>query len=311
MNKTAALLKLLRWPNLLIMALILLVLRYGFILPLGFEVVLSPIWHTALILATILIAAGGNAVNDALDVHADRINKPEKMIVDRAISQETALFIGQALLLAGAILGLVLGYFNNMLTFSYIFPLAAFALWGYAKHIKKVALLGNLTIAFLAALMVFNQAIFDLLFTLKSDEANYQLQAVYVVIAVSAFSFFLTLARELVKDFQDIEGDRQAGYRTLAVTSGGAFPKILIIAILMFVVAALGWLLRKTIISEDWISSAYLFFFVIAPLLFTIIKVAPAKTAAHYKKLSLLLKTVMVTGLFSVLVFTFVLKSTF
>ena len=304
-------LKLIRWPNLLIMAIILVVLRYGFLLPLGFETSLNPLWHSLFILVTLLLAAGGNAVNDAHDVNADRINKPVKMIIGKGITRDGALFIGQFLLLLGAILGLVLGYFNEMLTFSYIFALSALLLWFYATTLKKTPFLGNLLIAFLAGLMVFNEAIFDVLYTLKTGDRAIQLQAVYVIMAVSAFSFLLTLSRELIKDLQDIEGDRAAGYKTLPITSGTLFPKILAILLVMLVAAAIGVLAYKTILAHDWVSSIYLILFVLVPLLYVIVKIAPASSPKALGRISSIIKLVMLTGTIAVLVFTISLRLAF
>jgi 4-hydroxybenzoate polyprenyltransferase len=258
-----------------------------------------------------IIAAGGNAVNDAHDVNADRINKPEKMLIGKSMTQDTALFTGQFLLLLGSILGLALGYFNNMLTFSYIFPLTALMLWFYASDLKKRTLVGNLLIAFLGGLMVFNEVIFDILKTLTTAEPEIQMQAVWVIVAISGFSLLLTLARELVKDLQDVDGDRQAGYKTLPITSGTVFPKLLAILILMVIVVFIGIIAYKTILSRDWLSSVYMIVFVMAPLLFAIVKVAPASTPHSLGQIGNLIKLVMVTGIFAVLVFTISFKLNF
>ena len=95
----SAYLRLIRWPNLAIMALILIVLRYAFLKALGCEVYLSDAWHALLVIATVLVAAGGNVINDAFDVVADGVNKPTKRVVGKQISKETAKFIGQILLI--------------------------------------------------------------------------------------------------------------------------------------------------------------------------------------------------------------------
>ena len=308
MSKLNAHLSLIRWQNLLIMAVILVLLRYGFLVPLNFETVLSPLWHAVLILTTVIIAAGGNAVNDAYDVNADLINKPDRVIISKILTKDDGLFFGQALLLSGAILGLVLGYFNQQLTFSYIFPLSALLLWLYAKDLKRRPFIGNLIIAFLGALMVFNEAIFDLLSTLKTEERDIQIQAVYVVMAIAGFSFLLTLIRELIKDLQDIAGDRKAGYKTLPITSGTLFPKILSIFLLMFATVAVAWIFWQTATAKDWLSSAYILIFVIAPMLLTLVRIAPATQPEAFKKISLFLKMIMLTGVFSILVFTLSFK---
>ena len=304
MNKPIHFLKLVRWPNLLIMALIFVVLRYGFLLPLGFDVYLSPLWHVLLILATLMVAAGGNAVNDAFDVKADAINKPEKQIAGRHITKETAMNVGQALLLGGVIVGLAVGYFNNMLTFSYIFPLCGLLLWLYASYLKKQPFIGNLVVALLAGILVLVEVIFDLLKTLNPENAEFQQQGILIIAVFAGFSFFTTLVRELIKDLQDIQGDRAAGYKTLPITSGTLFPKIMIILLVMIIATSIGWLVVQTFSGGDYLSGFYLLLTVIAPLLYIMVRIAPATTPAALGKLSNIMKSVMVTGILALVIFT-------
>lgn len=308
MKKATLYFKLFRWPNLVIMAAILSILRYGFLIPLTFNFTLSHLWFGVLVIATLFIAAGGNAVNDAFDINADRINKPQKMIIGKGLSKDDALFAGQFLLMLGSFIGLALGYFNDLLTFSYVFPLSAILLWFYATTLKRLTLWGNLVVSLLGALLVFNVAIFDVLPTLKYADWDMQIQAVYVISGIAGFSFVLTLIREIIKDLQDVQGDRQAGYKTLPITSGTSFPKILAIGLLMLTGVALIWLGWQSIVGSDWISGIYLFALILIPILVAIIRVAPAQTSDQFQKISALLKWIMVIGLFSVLVFTISFK---
>ncbi len=296
--------RLVRWPNLLIMAAIFVVLRYGFLIPLGFEVYLTATWHSFLILAIIMIAGGGNAVNDAFDVTADAINKPHKQIVNKHIPHDIALFTGQLLLLTGVILGLAVGYFNNMLTFGYIFPLCALLLWSYASYLKKQPLIGNLIVALLAGILVLLEIVFDLLKTLSVENAAYQQQAIMIITVIAGFSFFTTLVRELIKDLQDVAGDRAAGYKTLPITSGTLFPKILVIILIMIISVAVGWLVLQTFAGGDYGSAIYLVLTVISPLLYIMLKIAPAQSPSKFAHLSLLMKVVMVSGILAVWIFT-------
>ncbi len=304
MKKIKIYLSLIRWPNLLIMALILIVLRFGFLKSLGFDVYLSDGWHALFILATILIAAGGNVVNDSFDTIADSINKPEKQLVGKVIGKEDARFVGQVLLFIGVLTGLAMGYFNDMLTFSYIFPLSALLLWAYAANLKRQPFIGNLTVAFLAALMVANEIIFDILKTYSPENAEMQRNAILVISAFSGFAFVTTLCREIIKDIQDINGDEKAGYKTLPITSGTLFPKILVIFLVMLITVAIGWMVRVTGIGGDYISAAYLIFALIIPLLLIMVRTAPANTRKQLGQISNLFKWVMVAGILALVVFT-------
>jgi 4-hydroxybenzoate polyprenyltransferase len=105
-----------------------------------------------------------------------------------------------------------------------------------------------------------------------------------------------------------VEGDKQAGYKTMPITSGQYFSKILIILLVMLTAVALGWIVLMNYLMDDYVSAAYLVLFVIAPLLYIMVKVAPAGTRTEYGKLSQLTKLVMVTGVLSILVFTLYAK---
>lgn len=304
MKKIFAHIKITRPINLLMLALVMVSVRYGFLLPLGFEVYLSHTWFAAMVLATTLVAAGGNAVNDARDVAADRINKPDRMVADVDFSSDHALNYGQFLLFAGAGLGLFAGYYNNITTFSYVFPISSIMLWFYSSHLKQQSLWGNVVIAFLAGLVIFNIAIFDVLKTLQTDETGDQLQAVVVIVALSVFSFLVTFARELIKDLQDIPGDKAAGYHTLPISSGPAFAKILAILSLMFVLIGLGWLFWQNLSARDYMGSGYIAIALLIPTFVLIFKIAPAEGSENYASLSLLLKWLMLAGAIALPVFT-------
>lgn len=301
-------LTLIRWPNLLIMALIFAVLRYGFLLPLGFELYLNTWWHTLFVLATLLVAAGGNAVNDAFDVKADAINKPEKQVVGVSISKDNALFSGQALLLSGVALGLVVGYFNSIMTFSYIFVLCALLLWLYASNLKRKPIIGNLTVALLAFVLVSTEIVFDLLKSLSPENREMHIGGMQVILGVAVFAFITTFIREIIKDLQDIEGDRAAGYKTMPINSGQYFPKILVILLVMITIVAVGSIVWFTFASGDYFSPTYLVLCVIAPMFLVMVRMAAASTPAEYGKLSKLMKLTMVAGILSIVVFTAVFK---
>lgn len=308
MKKAKAYFKLFRGLNLVIMALVLLVLRYGFLLQLGFETYLSTVDFAILVLITLTIAAGGNAVNDAFDEKADAVNRPDSRVVGVIIGKENALFLGQFLLLIGAIGGLAFGFFTQTLTFSYIFPLCALLLWLYSNYLKRQTFIGNLVVAFLAALLVLLEIVFDLLKTLSVSNADFQQQGIVVIAIVAAFSFVLTLIREIVKDLEDVAGDRVAGYKTLPITSGTLFPRILVVLLTMLVMVSCGWLAWQNISANDYISGIYILITIILPLFYVMVRIAPASSSSRLGAIGNVLKGVMVFGILALVIFTFSFK---
>ena len=63
-QRLQAFLKLIRWPNLMMMALTLWLIRYSFFQPLDIPVVLSDGQFALLVLSTLCIGAAGYVVND-------------------------------------------------------------------------------------------------------------------------------------------------------------------------------------------------------------------------------------------------------
>ena len=51
----------------------------------------EPINFTLLIFSTVLIAAAGNIINDYFDIKADKINKPERVVIGKHIKKRWAI----------------------------------------------------------------------------------------------------------------------------------------------------------------------------------------------------------------------------
>nr|HMQ45329.1 UbiA family prenyltransferase [Mariniflexile sp.] len=83
-------LNLIRWKNLLLIATVQLLIKYALLEPFGVQTALSSLGISLLMLATLCIAAAGYIINDIFDVETDSINKPEKLIVGKSISEKTA-----------------------------------------------------------------------------------------------------------------------------------------------------------------------------------------------------------------------------
>lgn len=159
---------------------------------------------TALLVASavvVAIAGASNSLNDVLDVKTDRINRPMRPIASGLISTTS----GIRLWAAGTLVGLLLAAF---LTIAHVLiAVAAAGLMAvYNMHLKRLPIAGN----FVVGLLVATAIVFGAL--ALGDAAA----AVYA----AGFAFLVTLAREVVKDVEDLPGDVAAGARTTAVVMG-------------------------------------------------------------------------------------------
>ena len=105
-------LKLIRYQNLLLIAFMQLILRYGFLKLQNVELALADWQFGLLVLATIFIAAGGYAINDIMDQETDSINRPNQVIVGRSISESMAYNLYFGFTIAGALIGF---YLSNLI----------------------------------------------------------------------------------------------------------------------------------------------------------------------------------------------------
>ncbi|MCD6116899.1 geranylgeranylglycerol-phosphate geranylgeranyltransferase, partial [bacterium] len=148
-----------------------------------------------------LIGAGGNVINDYFDVEIDRINKPFRPLPAGFISLRKALIFSIVLFSSGIIIGSLISF-----TAFVISSLAAISLFFYSYKLKVMALWGNITVAFISGMA----------FVYGGVVAGNYLKS----IVVGGFAFFFHFAREIVKDCEDVEGDKSLGADTIPIRYG-------------------------------------------------------------------------------------------
>ncbi len=129
----------------------------------------------------------------------------------------------------------------------------------------------------------------------------------FFVKAYFAFAFLTTFSRELIKDMEDMAGDKSAGCKTFPIVAGIVPAKILAIVFTVTVMAAVGYLQYSQYESQDYISMIYFLVAVQLPSLWLVIKTARAKEKNDFHFASTLSKVVMVGGILSMLVFKYTL----
>lgn len=148
-----------------------------------------------------IITGAGNSINDYFDHKIDAINKPHRPIPSGRISLKIAGFYSLTLLLIGTILAFIIGLIPGIIALS-----TSILMIYYAYSLKRQFLIGNIVISFLTGLtFVFGGVIVG------------ELQA---SIILGFYPFLATIAREIVKDMEDVEGDKIEGANTLPIVSG-------------------------------------------------------------------------------------------
>lgn len=272
--------RLIRFWNLIIIAFTQIFTAYFIVVPeLSIVALFIQTNLIYLLWSTILIAAGGYVINDYYDVKIDIINKPDRLIIGRTFSRRMGMFIHLSLTSAGLACSLAIS--AEIFVFNAII---SFLLWWYSNLLKRLPLAGNITISLLTGLSVY---IVVLVF-----QEKYHLVFMY-----SVFAFFITLIREIIKDMEDMKGDRNFGCLTLPIKYGIRTTKRII-----FLIEGL-FVLLLLIIGAEKGTDLLLFFLllVIIPLIVFTKFLIPADTKRDYAFLSKFCKLIMIGGVFSMI----------
>jgi len=299
---TISLLRLIRWPNLLIVAATQILIRQCVLVPLlagaHMETQLSPVLFTLLVIATVFISAGGYAINDYFDRKIDRINKPGSLIVGIHIYPRHAMAYHLFFSISGVLLGTYVAFRIGQIYLCLVFFMVSGLLWFYSTTYKRELLLGNVIVALLTALVPFMVLLFEmpLLAREYGSSANEITRYLMIwVVGFSLFAFLLNLTREIVKDAQDFEGDQAYGKRTVAVAWGIKAARRIAVMLILITIALLviAWL--KFI--GDRATLIYFSVMIVIPLFYVAFMLLKPEEESVYPKVNFLLKIIMITGL--------------
>ncbi|WP_139000594.1 geranylgeranylglycerol-phosphate geranylgeranyltransferase [Hyunsoonleella aestuarii] len=299
-------LNLIRWKNLLMIALSQLLLKYALLEPFGVSTSLDILGISLLILATLCIAAAGNIINDLNDIETDTINKPNSIIVGKSISEKSAYYYFIMFNIVGVGVGFYLSHLVNKSAFFSLFVIVSILLYVYATYLKRTFLIGNLVVSALVALSLIFVGIFDLIPSLTSLNRETQLTFFNVILDYALFAFLLNLLREITKDIEDINGDFKAGMKTIPLVLGRERTKyilaflniVILVGIIVYVINSLYTQLSLVI---------YFLIFIIAPLIFTSVKIFNADSNKEVGLIKNLYKWIMLFGMLSLLLYKYII----
>jgi len=313
-------LKLVRPINLLVLALSMLLFRYMFVevpmkmpngqwesyyLMYGFKSYLSSFGFYVLLLLTLIVAAGGYVINDIMDVEADRINKPDKLLIEKHISEQKAFTFYKILVGLSVVLSIVLIVDTGQMKISGLPLLVTVILYLYAQLFKRMAFVGNFIIAVCAALPFLLIALYDL----RINEFD-----VGMIISITrsigmaalfygGFAFLTTLIREIIKDMEDVEGDLAIDAQTLPIAIGITWTKVIVV-LLQVLTTGLLLVVALYFLAVRAPQPFYgLMVLMVLPLLVQLIVVLLAKDAARFRLAGNIGKVHMLLGVLSMLYF--------
>ena len=297
-----AFLKLIRWPNLLIVAFTQFLVYYKLLLPTYQESEQIPVLNTTtfscLVIITLIITAGGYIINDILDLAIDKVNKPDRMVLGNEIQIQTASWFYSLLGFVGFILAVALALYTDRIQLLWIYPSALLLLYYYSLRLKKSLLWGNLLVALFCA------GVAGIVWVAEWDgyQALSQLQPEKGLLVKSilswymVFAFLSTLYRELIKDLEDIKGDQFHNSKSLPIVIGKSKTKMLAAILCLLLLGLLAW---QIIFFKAYFLPSALYFLIpgiLLPLLFSMAYLWKAQEAKHFHRLSQLAKLIILDG---------------
>ena len=289
-----------RWKNLLMIFLVQALLKFILFQKFNLSVSLDLFHFLLLALSSILIAIAGYVINDINDIKADEINKPNRVFVGNKLPIKTANNLFLIFNSLGLLIGFYLTIYIHKNSFFIIYIIISLLLYRYAIDLKKRYITNNIVISFIIFLSILIVPVFDIVPATNSFNKESQIVIFKLVFIISLFAFFLTLIREILKDLEDILGDKIIHARTIPIINGEAKTKIILI-ILSFLLFLAVNLFAYQNFSTHMVFSLYLAGFVSLPLLYFGFKIKSSSTKKEYHQLSNILKAVMLLGILSIL----------
>jgi 4-hydroxybenzoate polyprenyltransferase len=314
-----AFLNLIRWQNLLIVVLTMVLMRYAVIAPvinkigvimingLGNEVpmTLQFSWFDFLILvaATVFITAGGYVINDYFDIKTDLINKG-KVIVGTKIPRRQAMMWHNIFNIAGVSSGFYISWKAGYIWLGTLFLIVSGLLYFYSASYKRQFLIGNIIVAILTAmvplLVVFYEwpALYKY-YTINAKSLPEINLIFYWVGGFALFAFMTTLITEIIKDIEDFEGDNAYGRNSVPVVIGVLSARVATVALIILTIAFL--YLVWFFFINDIITLIYISAAIVLPLIYIVYKLFSSRK--QLGNAGGIMKIVMLNGiLYSVVV---------
>ncbi|MCW3121304.1 MAG: ubiquinone biosynthesis protein UbiA [Flavipsychrobacter sp.] len=295
-------LQLIRWKNLLVIFLTQLLAWWCIVIPAG-PAVLYPVNFLCIALSTVLIAAAGYIINDYFDVKIDSINKPDKVVLEKAIPRKQAIILHTVL----NFIALVLAVYVARQAYHYEWVLlqlvCTLLLWFYSTHFKRQYVTGNLVVALLTALTMLTLFIYEPTLQYLVHTGIPSSLPVWVLFIYAYFAFMLTWMREIVKDMEDIKGDEAEQCVTMPIKKGLSYATRFTIMLSLLAVIPLVFASGILFGFGYNLLAGYIIVLLALPLIAWSVFITRSTAEEHYSNASHLLKLIMILGVCSLLIY--------
>lgn len=311
MKLISAFLRLVRLPNLVMIAITQLLFYFSLVEPLfekGINTFFVKSHFLLLIISSLLIAAAGNIINDYFDRNIDEINKPQKKIVDKHIKRRWVIVMHIAFSFTAILIGFYVDSQTPVFWLGFSNTICVILLFAYSISLKKKLLVGNILISLLTVWVILVCFLCYYRSFYCNNCAPFEWQALLnrfmrISFLYAGFAFVISLIREVVKDMEDIEGDKKYGCKTIPISWGIPASKVFV-AVWLVVLIGMISIIQMYVWQLGWYWSAgYSIVLLIAPLMWILRKLYQAQVPKDYHQLSTVIKLVMLAGLTSMLFF--------
>lgn len=232
-----------------------------------------------IVVASALVIASGYIINNFYDAEKDLINKPRKSMLDRLVSQRFKLSTYFVLNFMSVFAASYVSFRAVLFFSAYIF-----GIWLYSHKLKRIPFLGNFVSATLAIAPFFAVFVYY-----KNFDT--------VIFVHAMFLFLLILAREMIKDLENMTGDLAQNYATIPILYGAKISKLLISGLILLTLIPSLLLIAKFDVGY----MNYYFMGCVLFLLLFLVLLLKSGTKKHYVWLHNILKLIIVVGVFSIL----------
>lgn len=310
MKLLVAFFRLVRSLNLVFIAFTQLLFLICIVMPVfgqsGMPVPIPVYQFVLLMIASILIAAGGYIINDYFDLNIDRVNKPGKLVVEKIIKRRWAIVWHLVLSAAGILISAFVAWKIRIWWLAPANVCCVIALWFYSTTFKRKLLSGNIIISLLTAWTVMVVGFMVHYKVIRTPGVYGLVEAskiMRITFLYAAFAFIISLIREVIKDIEDMAGDEKYGCRTMPIVWGVNVSKVFVGTWIIVLVAALVIVQAYVLTFAWWWSALYCVLFIVVPLLVILRKLYTAQLSEEFHKLSNGVKFVMLTGIVSMIFF--------
>lgn len=299
-------LKLIRWPNLLLIIATPFIIKYTLLAPFHVPITLNWFGVSLLAIATASIAAAGYIIKAIYNLKADQINQPDHVIIGKHISVKKANKLFFIFNIIGVLIGFYLANIIGHPSFSVLFILASALLYANASSLNKYLLASPLILSILSGLSVTAIAFFDLFPAINTQNGVTVTTFFSIIIDYAILISILCFIRELVLSQLHCDGDHKLKTKSLPLVLGKERTNRVILVLTFIPIACIVYYMTQYLYMHN-ISLIYALVFLLIPLFFVLIKTVSAKHKKDYKQMNYALSCCIVFSILSLGLYQFIL----